>query len=217
MAVLSQPVVPASWREPDGIAPRGTLVLIPGRGEHPALYARFGRRIASDGYRVHVVADATQDAGLTAAQVADLLAAPARPGGGSGEAATAGSWEEELDTRTACPAHRAQLSGDALRKGALYEPVPAGWAKLADLGAVTQPVLGIHGADDPVSPLAAARERYAAAARAELVSIAGGRHDALNDLTHRSVAATIVLFLERLRLGPQRPVVAVTETLVRAS
>ena len=76
-----------------------------------------------------------------------------------------------------------------------------------------QPVLGIHGADDPVSPLAAARERYAAAARAELVSIAGGRHDALNDLTHRSVAATMVLFLERLRLGPQRPVIAVTETL----
>ena len=120
--------MPASWREPDGIAPRGTLVLIPGRGEHPALFARFGRRIASDGYRVHVVADATQDAGLTAAQVADLLAAPARPDGGSGEAATAGSWEEELDTRTACPAHRAQLSGDALRQGALYEPVPAGWA-----------------------------------------------------------------------------------------
>jgi len=44
MAVLSQPVAPASWREPDGIAPRGTLVLIPGRGEQPVLYTRFGRR-----------------------------------------------------------------------------------------------------------------------------------------------------------------------------
>ncbi|MFI5064826.1 MAG: hypothetical protein ACHP9Z_12730, partial [Streptosporangiales bacterium] len=87
---------------------------------------------------------------------------------------------------------------------------------LADLGAVDQPVLGIHGADDPVSSLADACARYAAAARAELVSIAGGRHDTLNDLAHRSVAATIVLFLERLRLGPQLPVVAVTEILGRA-
>jgi alpha-beta hydrolase superfamily lysophospholipase len=167
MAVLSQPVAPASWREPDGIAPRGTLVLIPGRGEQPVLYTRFGRRIAGDGYRVHVVADATHDAGLAAAQVSDLLAAdspaprvlagsdtgalfaaglaargpvpavdalvlaglPAAadpPGYGSGAAAIAGSWEEELDTRTACPAHRARLSGDALHRGALFEPVPRG-------------------------------------------------------------------------------------------
>ena len=52
------PHVPvASWLEPDGIAARGTLVVVPGRGEQPALYTRFGRRIASDGYRVHVVAD----------------------------------------------------------------------------------------------------------------------------------------------------------------
>jgi len=244
MAVLSQPVAPASWREPDGIAPRGTPVLIPGRGEQPVLYTRFGRRIAGDGYRVHVVADATLDAGLSAAQVSDLLAAADCPaprvlagsdtgalfaaglaargqlpavdalvlaglpaaagpaGYGPGGTASAGTWEEELDTRTACPTHRARLSGDALRRGALYEPVPAGWAELADLGAVDQPVLGIHGAGDPVSPLAAARARYAAAARAELVSIAGGRHDTLNDLAHRSVAATIVLFLERLRLRP---------------
>ena len=172
MAVLSQPVAPASWREPGGIAPGGTLVLIPGRGEQPVLFTRFGRRIAGDGYRVHVVADATQD--------------------------------------------RARPSGDALRRGALYEPVPAGWAELADLGAVDQPVLGIHGADDPVSPLADARGRYAAAARAELVSIAGGRHDTLNDLAHRTVAATIVLLLERLRPGAQLAVVAVTETLGRA-
>jgi alpha-beta hydrolase superfamily lysophospholipase len=93
----------------------------------------------------------------------------------------------------------------------------AGWAELADLGAVAQPVLGLHGADDPVSPLAAARAQYAAAARAEFVTIAEGRHDALNDLTHRSVAATIVLFLERLRLGAELPRIADTEILGRGS
>ena len=57
---------------------------------------------------------------------------PRSPGSGGAATATArpgtaSPAEEELETRTACPAHRAQLSGDALRKGALYQPVP-GWA-----------------------------------------------------------------------------------------
>ncbi len=37
--------------------------------------------------------------------------------------------------------------------------------------------------------------------RAELVSITGAPHDVLNDQTHRTAAATVVLFLERLRAG----------------
>jgi pimeloyl-ACP methyl ester carboxylesterase len=74
-------------------------------------------------------------------------------------------------------------------------------------------VLCLHGAADPVSPLADARERYAQAPRAELVSITGGVHDVLNDATHRTVAATIVLFLERLRLGAELPPIAVSEKL----
>jgi hypothetical protein len=44
MTLPDQHVPVASWLEPDGIAPRGTLVVIPGRGEQPALYTRFGRR-----------------------------------------------------------------------------------------------------------------------------------------------------------------------------
>ena len=47
----------ANWSEPDGVAPRGTLIVIPGRGEGPELYERFGRRIAADAYRVQAVAD----------------------------------------------------------------------------------------------------------------------------------------------------------------
>jgi alpha-beta hydrolase superfamily lysophospholipase len=74
-------------------------------------------------------------------------------------------------------------------------------------------VLCLHGTADPVSPLADARERYAQAPRAELVSIAGGVHDVLNDATHRTVAATIVLFLERLRLGAELPPIAISEKL----
>jgi alpha-beta hydrolase superfamily lysophospholipase len=128
-------------------------------------------------------------------------------------APAAGSWEAELEARTACPTHRGRLAGQGLRRGALYEPVPDGWAALADLGRITLPVLALHGAADSVSPLAGARERYAQAPRAELVSIAGGVHDVLNDATHRTVAATIVLFLERLRLGAELAPIAVSEKL----
>jgi hypothetical protein len=46
--------------------------------------------------------------------------------------------------------------------------------------------------------------------------ITGGRHDVLNDVTHRTVAATIVLFLERLRLGAELPRIAIRERIDRA-
>jgi alpha-beta hydrolase superfamily lysophospholipase len=250
MTIAEQEIPVLTWTEPEGIAVRGTLVVIPGRGEQPTHYERFGRRISADGYRVHAIADPTADAELALAQITGQLAGPAPrvlvgsdtgalfaaglaasgqapgidalvlaglptaqadpPTAQAGPAA--GSWDEELESRTACPTHRARLSGPGLRRGALYEPIPAGWTERADLGAVTVPVLGLHGTDDPVSPLALVRAGYAAAASAELISIVGGRHDALNDLTHRTVAATVVLFLERLRLGPGLPRIAVSET-----
>ncbi|MFI5764172.1 alpha/beta hydrolase [Streptomyces sp. NPDC051563] len=40
---------------PEGLLTRGTVVVVPGRGETPATYARFGRRLASDAYRVRVL------------------------------------------------------------------------------------------------------------------------------------------------------------------
>jgi alpha-beta hydrolase superfamily lysophospholipase len=238
----------AAWNEPDGLSPRGTLVVIPGRGEEPRVYERFGRRLAADAYRVRAVTDPVADEALAARQAAQVLADPGTPGPrvlvgsdagalfaaglvASGEltgvdalvlaglptasapaaAPATGSWDDELDSRTSCPTHRARLTASDLRRGALYEPVPGGWLDRADLGAITQPILAIHGAEDQVSLLARARARYAAAPAAELVAITGGRHDALNDQTHRTVAATIVLFLERLRLGPARPPIAVSE------
>jgi alpha-beta hydrolase superfamily lysophospholipase len=249
MTVLHQKAASASWTEPAGLAPRGTLIVVPGRGERPEVYERFGRRIADDAYRVHGVADPTEDAALTTAQIKGELGGP-RPvvlvGSDTGALFAAGlvaaerlpevdalilaglpvaaasaagigpegtvSWEEELGVRTTCPTHRSRLDGGIVRRGALYEPIPAGWADLADLARITQPVLGVHGADDAVSPLSAARDTYAAAPHAELFSVAGTTHDALNNATHRTVAATVVLFLERLRLGPDLPPIAVRES-----
>jgi alpha-beta hydrolase superfamily lysophospholipase len=98
-------------------------------------------------------------------------------------------------------------------RGALYEPLPPDWYERALLAAVRVPVLALHGAADPVSPLDAARTEYAAAPAAELVSLTGGRHDALNDISHRTSAATVLLFLERLRAGGDAPAIAVREEL----
>jgi alpha-beta hydrolase superfamily lysophospholipase len=244
-----------SWPEPAGLAPRGTLIVIPGRGEQPGLYERFGRRIAADAYRVHVVADPVANpdvatsqvtalasapdlvrplvlvgsdtgalfaAGLVASgQVADAdalvlagLPVPAEPApGDAGGGSPGAAWEEELQDRSTCPTHRGRLAELLVRRGALYDPVPDGWHERADLAKVAQPVLGLHGADDQISPLSAVRASYAIAPRAELVSIAGSTHDALNNATHRTTAATVILFLERLRLGPDLTPIAVSEKL----
>ncbi|MGW3631228.1 alpha/beta hydrolase [Streptomyces sp. NPDC005122] len=40
---------------PEGLRTRGTIVVVPGRGEGRAAYARFGGRLAADAYRVRVV------------------------------------------------------------------------------------------------------------------------------------------------------------------
>jgi pimeloyl-ACP methyl ester carboxylesterase len=237
-----------SWSEPAGIAPRGTVLVVPGRGEQPALYERFGRRIAADGYRVLAVADPTVDAGRTREQVDAAVAADGpRPlvlaGSDSGALFAVGlarelpvdglvlaglpvapdsvldgaldgdgGFADEVQARTACPTHQGRLAGDgALRRGALREPVPAAWFDAADPAALTVPVLGLHGADDRVSAPAAARDWYARVPLARLVTVTGGRHDALNDQTHRSAAAETVLFLERRRLGADLPVIAHVE------
>jgi alpha-beta hydrolase superfamily lysophospholipase len=40
---------------PQGLRIRGTVLVVPGRGETPATYRRFGSRIAADAYRVRVL------------------------------------------------------------------------------------------------------------------------------------------------------------------
>jgi pimeloyl-ACP methyl ester carboxylesterase len=224
---------PAAWDNPTTVAPRGTIVLIAGRGEHPGVYERFGTRIAFDGYRVRVVGDPTTDPEATLAEVVRLfedenLPVPHVLAGSDAGALFAASlvatgkvsadalllaglptapgspaaWTDELGERTACPTHRARLDNDPqVRRGALEEPLPEAWFVDADLSRTSVPVLGVHGEADLVSPVDAAREAYARAPRAELVTVAHGKHDALNDATHRTAAAAVVLFLERLRLG----------------
>jgi alpha-beta hydrolase superfamily lysophospholipase len=166
--------------------------------------------VGSDTGALFAVLAATGRSASGADADALVLAGLPVPAGDDGPAAT---WEAELGDRSTCPTHRGRLSELVVRRGALYDPVPDGWLERADLAAVIQPVLGLHGADDRVSPLATARSAYAAAARAELVSLADSTHDALNNATHRTSAATIVLFLERLRRDRALSPIAVAEKL----
>src|ERR1700750_1669 len=71
-SVHALPAVRA-WNNSDAVLPRGTLIVIPGRGEHPGTYDRFGTRIAFDGYRVRAVADPNLDRAGVKAQIAELL------------------------------------------------------------------------------------------------------------------------------------------------
>ncbi|GCB52345.1 alpha/beta hydrolase [Streptomyces sp. NL15-2K] len=225
-----------SWDEPEGLAARGTLIVLAGRGEHGGVYERFGRRLAFDAYRVRALGDPSADPSVLD-EAAKLLADESLPGPkvlvGSDSGAryavrlaaeqdagvdaliltglptapwTSGSWEIELQARTACPTHRARLAHDPdFRRGALDEtpdlPDPS-------LDLVRVPVLALHGTDDTVSPVEKALTAYAGHPHVRTVTFDGGRHDVLNDASHRTAAATVVLFLERLRLSPDLPTIA---------
>ena len=185
MTQHDQPAVIVGWDEPEGLNPRGTVVILPGRGEQPAVYERFGRRISADAYRVRAVASPAEDPALTEKQVRSLLDGP-KP------VVLAGS-----DT------------------GALFAVALVASGRLPEVAALV--LAGL-----PTGPAAGAAASHpgggdpadgTGAWHAELVSIADGRHDAFNDITHRTAAATIVLFLERLRNGADLAPIAVTEPL----
>ncbi|KPI20437.1 hypothetical protein OK074_1266 [Actinobacteria bacterium OK074] len=226
----------SSWDEPEGLAARGTLIVLAGRGEHGGVYERFGRRLAFDAYRVRALGDPSADPAVldeaaklladeslpgpkvlvgsdTGARYAAHLAAEQTAGvdalilvGLPGGSWTPESWESEQEARTACPTHQGRLTNDPdFRRGALAADPDLPGLRLDLVGV---PVLALHGADDTVSPLADALAAYEGHERVRTVTFNGGRHDVLNDALHRTAAATVVLFLERLRLSAELPVIA---------
>ncbi|MFD9701754.1 alpha/beta hydrolase [Lentzea sp. NPDC059081] len=220
-----------AWDEPPGLAARGTVILLTGRGETARTYQRFGRRLAADAYRVRVVETDPGDLVTTRKQVeallgdADLPAPRVLAGSDTGatvaarlgsladgvvlaglalpDSAPVAQWQDELDARSACPTHQRVLAEDEdFTRGALAEPVPAGWV----VEQPPVPTLVLHGDHDAVTPPAAA---FAPFSSARLRTVVGGHHDVLNDVSHRSVAATVVLFLESLKLGGDLPDIVV--------
>lgn len=203
---------------------RGTVAVVTGRGERAAVYERFGKRISADGYTVAVF-EADADAAAIWLETADaprvlagsdtgaasVLRALAQ--GATADAAIIAGTPVDSDAateptdaeRTACPLHLGVLgSAEARTTPVAADPLP----EAADLAAVSVPVLAFHGSADPVSPIAEAAAALNALPDLELIETVNGLHDALNDQSHRSVAASIVLWLERLRTGDVRePVV----------
>ncbi|MGP3940096.1 alpha/beta hydrolase [Streptomyces sp. 6N106] len=257
--MTTAPTVPAttvrSWQPPTGILPRGTLVVLPGRGEHGGTYERFGRRLAADGYVVHALDTAPEhtarevltkaaaaagehpapplvlvgsDTGaLQALHTATVTDAPFTTAGlilagtaptADGPAPATGSaaddhdsdWEAELAARTACPTHRKKITDDReFVRGRLFGPVPA---HLLPDTRPDLPALVLHGEADPISPLEQARGLAERLPHATLGVLHEGVHDVLNDATHRTTAATIVLWLERLRADREMNPILTLET-----
>lgn len=204
---------------------RGTLALVAGRDETAAVYRRFGSRISADGYAVGVfgTADAastwlaTQDDAprvLVGSDTGASAVLTALTHGDVADAAIVAGVVVDAERtptdaeRTACPVHLGVLAeqhGDASTGSAtnddwVPEPVE-GLPAPADLAAIAVPVLAVHGGADPVSPFEQASGALSSIPDLEVVETVGGLHDALNDASHRSVAASIVLWLERLRAG----------------
>ncbi|MEU8947381.1 alpha/beta hydrolase [Streptomyces sp. NPDC048489] len=245
---------------PEGLLTRGTIVVVPGRGEGRAAYARFGRRLAADAYRVRVVDAPRTDPedltgsltrfgdelvaavggtaagdgvarpvvlvgadtgalavaallgleGSSAARLPDavVLAGPPGPGADGGAVSTGaaagepGPWEDELDVRTSCPAHRAVLSADSgTRRGSLATPVPQALLDAAHRSDIPVPTLILVGDADPLADRDALTRTAKSLPRARLAVVRDAHHDVLNDLQHRSVAAEVVTFLETVRNG----------------
>jgi alpha-beta hydrolase superfamily lysophospholipase len=237
---------------PEGLRVRGTVLVVPGRGETRATYARFGRRLAADAYRVRVIDApdlATEDltslaarlseaaegtavddgvvrplvlvgADSGAAAIAALLGQAAGsepdavvlaglPGLAPGTAATAGTWDEELDVRTSCPAHRGTLTQDSeVRRGSLDDAIPEAVLAAAYDSEAAVPALLLVGDADPLADQEALARAAKSLPSARLSVVHGSHHDVLNDLQHRSVAAEVVTFLENLR-NELRPLITV--------
>jgi alpha-beta hydrolase superfamily lysophospholipase len=210
---------------------RGAVVVLTGRGESPEVYGRLGLRLSADGYLViafdwpvdgeDAAVQAVQQLALSDGDVAAVRSAGSPVvviGSDDGAALALRSaaafdavvlagiasptaslgWVEELEARTACPVHRGLLERTGtFRRGALSD-LPR--VTLPD-DVTSRPILMLHGESDVVTPLDEARKAVTYAASVQLALVSGGRHDVLNDVNHRSVAARIVVFLESLRAG----------------
>ncbi|MFF0587167.1 alpha/beta hydrolase [Streptomyces sp. NPDC003781] len=250
---------------PEGLRTRGTVVVVPGRGETRTTYGRLAARLAADAYRVRVVdapdlaatgagAPDGTDAALTRfgallAEAVDgtagsegvteplvLLGADAGaaalavhlgrtgtlPGGRRPDAVVLaglpgrtapgfGGWDEELDVRTSCPVHRGTLSDDTeVGRGSLGRALPDALLAAAYDTQLGMPALFLVGDADPLADRDALVRTAESLPRARLSVVRGARHDVLNDVQHRSVAAEIVSFLETLRNELVPPVAVAT-------
>ncbi|AMM22069.1 hypothetical protein AX769_20350 [Frondihabitans sp. PAMC 28766] len=115
----------------------------------------------------------------------------------------------EIEARTACPVHRGKLAADGVLESGELTRTDASDEVTDELArGILVPALVLHGENDVISSAEAAFVVYDSLPEARLFVLDDGKHDVLNDITHRQVAAQIVQFVERLRTPHQglRPV-----------
>jgi pimeloyl-ACP methyl ester carboxylesterase len=173
--------------EPVG-EPRGSVVVLPGRGESADLFEPLAFRLALDGYEVGYLGPG-EDSTLALGE----RRIPGRPfaliGSDTGalralNAAGSPALRADALVLLGLPLLYRPLAGETPS-----EPLPRA---LPDL-----PILLVHGADDVVSPLPVVRMTTRTAPRAHLVTVPGG-HQVLADPSWRAAAAHTVAFLETL-------------------
>ena len=78
----------------------------------------------------------------------------------------------------------------------LTRELDRGWDRFGhDLPGLAIPTLAVHGEDDPIADVGAVRAYAEQIDALSLLEISGGRHDILNDVTHREVAAAVADFV----------------------
>ncbi|HEY0240173.1 MAG TPA: alpha/beta hydrolase, partial [Friedmanniella sp.] len=178
------------WDETAGLNPRGTVVVLTGRGEDPSLYERLGRRLSADAWRVRIT-DGHDDESVRAQVVAVLdhpaVVAPVVLLGSDTGAARAvrlaaqldvrgvvlggllptgggtasfADFDDELAARTSCPSHRARLTADASFTRNALAVTLSPADVETPLAQVGVPVLALHGAADTIAPVDDAVARY---------------------------------------------------------
>lgn len=216
-ASASSLVVPAQAPQ----STRGAVHIVIGRGETPAVYERFAHRLAADGYAVKVPAEGVPVSiepqsgpvfvvGADTGALRTVEIVSAEPGSVQGLVLVGLpghddpnhddlSFDAEVEARASCPRQQNRLRGEEIVQPGTFSgnSVPAvAVSVLSDV-----PVLALHGADDSISPLTAALPRYQRLGVERLTVVDRGRHDVLNSIHHRSVAAAIVTFLEQVLAG----------------
>jgi alpha-beta hydrolase superfamily lysophospholipase len=80
--------------------------------------------------------------------------------------------------------------------GPLARELDRGWDRFgAELPALAVPTLAVHGSNDPIAPIGALRAYAEQIGPLSLFEVERGRHDILNDVTHREVGAAIIDFI----------------------
>lgn len=189
---------------------RGTVIVLLGEGERADDFARLTDRLVFDGYRVELFDDVSTDVRAVRAGVERLVRDRALPRplvllgsdvGATLAASVAADSVAAVDavvlTGVLTPASRRGLGLDR-RDDRHGRALPAGLS-LPAARSVVQPTLVFHGDGDRVTEVADAVAWAAQLPRGSVRLVGQGGHDVLRGSGHRTVTASIVLFLERQR------------------